>query len=304
FSVRGRRLSMNEVLALPTRRWGTMISFLRTRKRELMLALIAFCALGLTPSVREVGPIYFLFWFSTFVMFFGSQFFWIARGLDVAKRVMPGTPRRMWPNLSAMALYVVFFFTYNFAPLKMLFTGHIIHSSDPRFYRTLIDGLFSVWLVGSFIGFLLVALFWTIDRVLRIAIWAYSRIRRAAGDAVRLSPGTLQLETRRNLLRQIAIGVSALPFGAAAYGLLHTRIDFEVTRRRIFLARLPKAFEGFRIAQLSDVHISLFMPVDEIRRCVAVTNQSKPNLIVLTGHYLSWDPAAQEDVAKALAGLR
>jgi predicted MPP superfamily phosphohydrolase len=69
------------------------------------------------------------------------------------------------------------------------------------------------------------------------------------------------------------------------------------------LARLPKAFEGFRIAQLSDLHISPFMPADEIRRCVTMANQLKPDLVVLTGDYLGWDPAAQGEVVQALAGL-
>jgi predicted MPP superfamily phosphohydrolase len=57
----------------------------------------------------------------------------------------------------------------------------------------------------------------------------------------------------------------------------------EVTHPRIRLARLPKAFEGFRIAQLS--------------------NEQKPDLIVMTGDYLSWDTAGQGEVVQALAGL-
>ncbi len=102
----------------------------------------------------------------------------------------------------------------------------------------------------------------------------------------------------------MAIAVSATPFVAAAYGLLYERLDVEVTRRRIALARLPRVFEGFRIAQLSDFHISTFMPAHEIRRYVTMTNELKTDLIVLTGDYLSWDPAAQGEVVQALAGLR
>jgi len=142
----------------------------------------------------------------------------------------------------------------------MVFTGHIIHASDKRFYRTLIDGIFSVWLVGSFLGFVAVVFFWVADRVLCSAISFYRRVREAPGGAVApCSSG------RRHLPRQVAIAVCAAPFGAAAYGLLCARVNVEITRRRIALARLPKAFEGFRIAQLSDFHISSFMPADEIQ---------------------------------------
>src|SRR5439155_18367464 len=39
-------------------------------------------------------------------------------------------------------------------------------------------------------------------------------------------------------------------------------------------------------------------------RCVAMTSQLKPDMVVLTGDYVSWDPAAQGEVVQALAGLR
>ena len=109
---------------------------------------------------------------------------------------------------------------------------------------------------------------------------------------------------RRQLLEQAAVAVSALPFVAAAYGLLYERLDVEVTHPRIRIGRLPKAFEGFRIAQLSDFHISPFMTADEIRRCVAIANALRADLVALTGDYLADDSSAQGEVVKALAGLR
>jgi hypothetical protein len=46
------------------------------------------------------------------------------------------------------------------------------------------------------------------------------------------------------------------------------------------------------------------MTAAEIRRCVTMTNEQKPDLIVMTGDYLSWDTAGQGEVVQALAGLR
>jgi predicted MPP superfamily phosphohydrolase len=283
-----------------------MIAPRKARQRVIIFSLVAFCAFWLTPSWKEVGLIYFLLWFATFVMLFGSQVFWIGQVLDIAERFMPGKPRRVWLGLATAVLYVLFFFGYGFAPLKMLVTGHVIQAADTRFYRSLVDGIFSVWLVGSFIGFLLVVFFWVVDRVVRSAIWVYRQLREgrrgpAASDSDAVA---LHSSTRRQLVRQMAMALSAAPFGAAVYGLLYSRLDVEVTRHRLALVRLPKAFEGFRVAQLSDLHISSFMPVNELRRCVMMTNQLKGDVVVLTGDYLSWDPAAQEEVVQALAGLR
>jgi predicted MPP superfamily phosphohydrolase len=91
---------------------------------------------------------------------------------------------------------------------------------------------------------------------------------------------------------------------AAGYGLLYERQNVEVVRQRVRLARLPKAFEGFHIAQLSDTHIGPFTTADYIRRCVTITNALKPDLIALTGDYVCWDPEAQGEAVRVLAGLR
>src|SRR5947208_309829 len=66
----------------------------------------------------------------------------------------------------------------------------------------------------------------------------------------------------------------------------------------------PKPSRAFASPSFPTSTLVTFMPADEIRRCVAMANQLKTNLIVLTGDYLSWDPAAQGEVVQALAGLR
>src|SRR5207302_9921411 len=109
---------------------------------------------------------------------------------------------------------------------------------------------------------------------------------------------------RRHFLEQTAVLISATPFVAAGYGLLYERQNVEIVRQRIRLARLPKAFEGFHIAQLSDIHNGPFTNADYIRRCVAITNGLEPDLIALTGDYICWDPEAQAEVVRFLAGLR
>src|SRR6266446_3553298 len=274
----------------------TMLSFLRAHKRVITFSLVALCAFWLSRGI--VHRAYFLPYLAVFVTLIFSQLFWIGRVLDIGERFIPGKPWRIWLAVIAAVVWVFFFRAYNFNP------RHI--PADPRLRRMLIDGVFSVWVVGSRLGFGLVMVFWVVERGAHGATWVYRYLRGGAGShATGPDPAAIGLPSpdRRLLLRQMAIAVSATPFVAAAYGLLYSGLDVEVTHRRIALARLPKSFEGFRIAQLSDIHISSFMPADEIRRCVAIANQLKTDLVVLTGDYLSWDPAAQGEVVQALAGL-
>ena len=280
-----------------------MISFFRANKRVIIFSLVFAFSAFLLIHPGELGRFYALLFFAIFLMLIASQLFWIRRVLDLGERFIPEKPRRAWLAVIAGVVYL-FFFAYSFRSFGI---GHISRAADPRLRSVLIVGAFSWWLVGSWAGFGLVMVFWTIDRAARAAAWVYRGAREAAaGHAAAPKPAAIALPSpaRRRFLEQTAIALSATPFLAAADGLLYGRLDVEVTRRRIRLARLPKAFEGFRIAQLSDFHISPFMPADQISRCVTITNQLKADLVVLTGDFLGWDPAAQGDVVRALAGLR
>jgi predicted MPP superfamily phosphohydrolase len=238
------------------------------------------------------------------LIFAASQLFWIRRVVDLGERFIPGKPRRAWLTAVVGVAYL-FFFAYNLA------TWDSPHgaSTELTLRSVLFEAPFWWWFVGSLAGFILVIVFWAVDRATRAAAWVYRKARGAAEllvaapkpDSIALDPPS---PARRHFLEQTAAAVTASPFVAAGYGLLYGRLDVEVTRRRIVLARLPKAFEGFRIAQLSDIHISPFMTAGEIRRCAVITNGLKADLVVLTGDFLTWDPGAQGEVVHALAGSR
>jgi uncharacterized protein len=287
---------------------ATMIHFLRARKRVLTFSLVAFGAFWLTPSWSEAGPFYFLFFFAISVILIAGQLFWIGRLVGLGERFIPGKPRRAL--LMAIASVVwLFFFAYNIGPYIVPWEIPRGDSTHLTLRHVLFEAPFWWWFVGSWVGFGLVTIFCTVDRAGHAAAWAYRKGRKAAtGHAAAPVRGLAALDPpspdRRRLLEQAAVAVSAMPFVAAAYGLLYGRLDVEVTRPRIALARLPKAFEGFHIAQLSDIHIGPFMTADEIRRCVTIATGMKADMVVLTGDYLADDHLAEGEVVQALASLR
>jgi len=290
-----------------------MISFSRAYQRVIahwrifIASLIAVFAIYQLIYPDEFGRFVDMAFLAIFVMLIASQFFWVRRVLDVVERFLPGKRRRIWLAVVAFLIYL-FFFIYSYPSIEST-NDHVFRAADPRLSSVLIVATFWWWLVASWTGFGLVMVFWTADLATRSAAWVYRKVRQvAAGHLAAPAPGTIALDppspARRRFLEQSAVAISAAPFVAAAYGLLYERLDVEITHQHIKLARLPKAFEGFRIAQLSDLHISPFMTADQLRRCVAMTNGAKADLIVMTGDYITWDPEAQADVVEALAGLR
>ena len=299
---------MNATPSVSSTKIGRTLVLLKTHKRRIVFGLIFVYAAFLLVHPDEDGRVADLIWLALLVMFIAGQLFWIGRVVGLGERFIPGRPRRAW--LTAIASVVcLFFFAYNIGPYISPWEISRGDSTHLTMRHVLFEAPFWWWFVGSWVGFGLVTIFWTVGRAGLAAAWVYRKARKAAAEhAAPPVPGAIALDppspARRRLLEQTAIAVGAVPFVAAAYGLLYGRLDVEVTHPRIGLARLPKAFEGFRIAQLSDFHISPFMTADEIRRCVTIANGLKADLVVLTGDYVADDPAAEGEVVQALAGLR
>ena len=93
---------------------------------------------------------------------------------------------------------------------------------------------------------------------------------------------TITYLTRRNVLRQ---GAMALVGGGvlARSGWLEATELPMVRRVLIRHPRLPAAFDGLRIAQVSDVHAGVFMPPERLESVRAIVERLAPELVVFTG---------------------
>lgn len=249
----------------------------------------------------------FLNFVAIVLIFIASQLFWIRRLGSFGARLVSNPRRRQELAGVGVALYLFLFF-YN-----VPFIERGSEATHLTLRAALLEAPFRWWFLGSVLGFFLVVIFWIADRAARAAGWAWrkmlgegSALPRAPRDAVRgWEPGGLTYSPgRRRFLEQTAVAVSVAPFVASGYGLLYGRLNLETTEKRIALRRLPRAFQGFRIVQLSDFHIGPFMTAEEIRKYVEIANHLKPDLYVLTGDFVTWDPSTQEAVVEALEELK
>ncbi|HZP16736.1 MAG TPA: metallophosphoesterase [Terriglobales bacterium] len=97
------------------------------------------------------------------------------------------------------------------------------------------------------------------------------------------------LFNHKRLSRRQFLYAGALAGGAAALGIdgLVRSNHPRVVKIDIPLARLPRSFDGFTIAQLSDFHYEEHFSVVPIRKAVELANQLAPDLIVLTGDFIT-----------------
>jgi predicted MPP superfamily phosphohydrolase len=77
-----------------------------------------------------------------------------------------------------------------------------------------------------------------------------------------------------------------------------------IERQEIFLRRWPKALDGFRIVHLSDLHYGPFVDARHLDRAIQTANQLNPDLIALTGDYISQERGYAAPCAEVVGRLR
>ena len=89
---------------------------------------------------------------------------------------------------------------------------------------------------------------------------------------------------RRQFIRRGVMGAAAL---AAIEGFVREPRHPVGEEIEIRLKRLPDAFDGFRIAQISDIHFGPYMDRQGVERGVQLARGMHPDLLVLTGDFVS-----------------
>ena len=89
--------------------------------------------------------------------------------------------------------------------------------------------------------------------------------------------------TRRHFL----IGSGAAAAGLALYSGEIARHEIDLVPRNIVISNLPSAFNGFRIAQISDIHLDEFTEPTFLERVVLHVNALSPDMVLLTGDFVT-----------------
>ncbi len=103
---------------------------------------------------------------------------------------------------------------------------------------------------------------------------------------------------------QTPLRALALNLTQAARSALSEPYLLTIEHHPIYLHRLPKPFDGFRIVHLSDFHHSPFTSREQIERAVETANRLQPDIIALTGDYISHDRQYAAPCAELLGRLR
>jgi hypothetical protein len=105
---------------------------------------------------------------------------------------------------------------------------------------------------------------------------------------------------RRRALRALA----AAPVAVTGYGLFLERHRMAAREIDMPIPGLPADLDGLRIAQLTDLHCGVFFSPREVERAVALANEWRPHLTVVTGDNISRAGDPLDECLAALRGLK
>lgn len=150
-----------------------------------------------------------------------------------------------------------------------------------------IPRIFIILLGWLYCSFLLVLLLQLLADLTLLAAWA---LRRGRAIDARL---TLRL-------RYAVVAAGTL---LSAVGVGQAIQAPEVRRVELAIRDLPPALDGFRMVQLTDLHISRLMHGDWVREVVERSNALRPDLVVITGDLIDGSPQARAGDVRPLADL-
>ncbi|MGB5647677.1 metallophosphoesterase [Muriicola sp.] len=132
-------------------------------------------------------------------------------------------------------------------------------------------------------GFLISMLTFEIITIVFLFSEDIFRLIAASIQSISGTSGEFSLPARRRFLSLIAMGIAAIPFSALLYGMYRGKYDFRVLKYELEFDDLPKAFHGYQITQISDIHSGSFDNRKKIEYAVNLINEQQSDTILFTG---------------------
>ena len=129
-----------------------------------------------------------------------------------------------------------------------------------------------------------------IDDFIRLLKWIYSWVSVPFKE----TPAAHKI-SRSTFLKNTSLVSAALFFGIMSWGIIVGRFNYKKHRIKLRLRKWPKALNGLKIVQISDLHLGSFTSTQPVEDIVALINEEKADLVLFTGDLVNsnyWEATA------------
>ena len=163
-------------------------------------------------------------------------------------------------------------------------------------------GLRAVILVAFFITFVtklcfVIILF--IDDIRRFFVWIF----RKSNPKKEITKSENPI-SRSEFLVKAGLGVAAIPLVSLTNGIISGAYDYRVRNQVVYFPNLPKAFDGIKLAQISDVHSGSFYNKKAVLGGVEMLMAQKPDFVFFTGDLVNNKASEMRDYQDIFAKIK
>ncbi|MFY0624748.1 MAG: metallophosphoesterase [Reichenbachiella sp.] len=166
-----------------------------------------------------------------------------------------------------------------------LLSWNLLDSTKHGTIRSLIVTAFAINFLSKFIA----GIFVFADDIIRVGKYAYQGLVQNGAAASK------EGITRSDFLAKSALVAGIIPMATLSYGIISGAYDYRVRKRTVLIKSLPSAFDGLRIAQLSDIHSGSFYNKTAVQGGVDMMLAEKPDLFLFTGDLVNNDASEVKD---------
>jgi uncharacterized protein len=141
-----------------------------------------------------------------------------------------------------------------------------------------------VVIFANYFGKLMALLFLIPDEIIRGFKWIKYKLSKDPSTKLKG-----KLIPRSEFLSKAALITAALPAVSMGFGIISGAHDYRIRHKIIRFPHLPSGFDGFRIAQLSDIHSGSFFNRNAVKGGVDLLLQEKPDAIFFTGDLVNYE---------------
>jgi len=174
---------------------------------------------------------------------------------------------------NAKVLYTIFYLLTTaltvFGILLMFFSAKAGYATQTYGVNILFGVAFAFVIVK-----LIMSSLFLVEDIFRGFLWLFQTVVKFRGA---------EYISRSYIFSLVALIFSGLLWFGLNYGVIFGKYNFKVHTKVVEFENLPPEFDGFRIAQISDLHLGTFDKTDMVQKGFDLLQAQNPDIIVFTG---------------------
>lgn len=124
--------------------------------------------------------------------------------------------------------------------------------------------------------------FLVVDDLRRLVVLLIRKFKKPV-EPTPATPAVGEPISRSSFLVKAGLVVAAVPLTSLSWGIVSGAYDYKIKRVKLVFPNLPKAFDGIKMGQISDIHSGSFYNHKAVKGGVEMLLGEKPDFIFFTG---------------------